>query len=109
MAQIPHVQPGEVIRSSFINGLIDQINALGTGAPPAGVAVPNVLGRTLSQARTTITQPSVNLALGVTLDAQGILVDPNAPASANRIVIMQSPQAGVRLTPGSAVDLILAV
>jgi hypothetical protein len=108
MAQIPHVQSGEVIRANVINTLIDQVNALGSGAPGPGVTVPNVIGRPLSQARTMITQPSVNLSLGLTIDASGVLVDPNAPASATRIVIMQSPPAGTRATVGSAVDLALA-
>ncbi len=108
MAQIPHVQPGEVIRSSFINGLVDQVNALASGAPGPGVSVPHVIGRPLSQARSMITQPAVNLALGLTIDANGASVDPNAPASAALVVIMQSPQASARVNVGSAVDLILA-
>src|SRR5262249_28155126 len=108
MAQIPHVQPGEVIRSSFINNLIDQLNALSTGAPAPGVSVPDVFGRTLSQARTLITQPSVNLALGTTLDAFGTAVDPNASASANRLVIGQAPAAGSLVPVGSPVNLVLA-
>ncbi|MGH9238575.1 MAG: IPT/TIG domain-containing protein [Vicinamibacterales bacterium] len=110
MPPIPHVQPGEVIRSSFINTLIDQLNALsgGTTAPPSGVQVPDVFGRTLSQARSLITAPSVNLALGTTLDSSGTLVDPNAPGSATRLVIGQAPSAQVFVPVGSPVNLVIA-
>ena len=110
MAQIPHIQPGDVIRASFINGLVDQVNALALGGPstPTGVVVPNVIGQQLSQARTTLTQPAVNLALGTTFDTFGALVDPNAPASATRMVVGQSPFGGSRVSAGSAVDLLIA-
>jgi PASTA domain len=107
MAQIPHVQPGEVIRSGFINGLIDAINGIGTGTV-TGIAVPDVFGLTLGVARTMITQPSVNLVLGTALDAFGVLVDPNGSTSAARIVIGQSPPPGTRVPVGSTVNLIVA-
>lgn len=109
MALLSHVQPGEVIRASAWNGLVDQVNTLlGGGGTVAGVPVPSVIGRPLNQARALLTQPSVNLALGVTLDAFGTSVDPNAPASQTRTVIMQSPSAGVQAAVGSPVDLVLA-
>src|SRR5687767_4195360 len=107
MAQIPHVQPGEVIRSSVINELIDQVNAFGgSTGPVSGVEVPELFGRTLTQARALLTQPSVNLALGTTIDTVGTMVDPNAPANATRIVLGQNPVAGTRRPVGSPVSLV---
>lgn len=109
MAQIPHVQPGEVIRSSFINTLIDAINAgTGGGPAPAGVLVPDVFGRTLSQAQSMLAQPSVNLALGTVLDAFGAVVDPNAAGSGLRFVLNASPSVGTRVPAGTAVHLMVA-
>ena len=107
MAAIPHVLPGQVIRANLINQLIDFVNGSGSTVP-SGVEVPDLFGRTLSQARIELTQPALNLALGTTLDAFGTLVDPNAPASQTRLVIGQAPPSGVRVPAGSAVNLVLA-
>jgi IPT/TIG domain/PASTA domain len=106
MALLSHVQPGQVIRASAWNGLVDEVNALQTGAPGSGVTVPNVIGQPLSQARTLLTQPPVNLSLGTTIDAFGQLVDPDT--SGSRVVINQTPNFPMRVPVGSAVDLLLA-
>lgn len=108
MAQIPHVQPGQVIRSKDWNALIDEINALQTGAPGAGVAVPDLFGMPLAQARTTVTQPSVNLTLGPVYDVFGTSINPNASVSASRLVLGQGPPANTRVPVGSPVSLTVA-
>jgi IPT/TIG domain/PASTA domain len=108
MAQIPHVNPGEVIRASLINQLIDAANAGGGTTVPSGVAVPDLFSRTLSQARSLLSQPAVNLPLGATIDAFGTIVDPNAPSSASRVVVGQSPSAGARVPVGTPVSVVLA-
>jgi hypothetical protein len=108
MALIPHVQPGQVIRSNFINALIDEINALQSGAPGAGVAVPDVFGLPLAQARAVITQLSVNLVLGSVFDVFGTAINANSSVNAARLVLGQSPPAQSRVTVGSAVNLTVA-
>ena len=107
MPPIPHVLPGEVIRASLINQLIDAANA-GTGPAPIGVLVPDLFGRTLSQAQSLLTQPSTNLALGTALDVFGAVVDPSAPGSGSRFVLNQSPSTGTRLPIGSPVNVVIA-
>jgi hypothetical protein len=104
---IPHVLPGEVIRASLINQLIDAANAGGT-APATGVEVPDLFGRTLDQARALLTQPSTNLALGTSLDTFGAVVDPNAAGSGSRFVLNQSPSATTRVPVGTPVNLVIA-
>jgi hypothetical protein len=84
------------------------VNAGGTTAVASGVAVPDVFGRTVSQARSLLTQPSVNLALGTAIDTFGAAVDPNTTAGAARLVIGQSPVAGTRVPVGSPVNLVIA-
>jgi hypothetical protein len=104
---IPHVLPGEVIRASLINQLIDAANA-GTGPAPIGVPVPDLFGRTLDQARSLLTQPSTNLALGSVLDVFGAVVDPSAPGSGSRFVLNQSPSTGTYVPIGSPVNVVVA-
>jgi PASTA domain-containing protein len=109
MALLSHVQPGQVIRSRDFNAVIDEINTLSAGgAPGVGVPVPDVFGLQLGQARTTITQPSVNLTLGAALDVFGTVIDPNAAGSAARVVIGQAPPAATRVPVGSPVNLTLS-
>src|SRR5437870_4986118 len=108
MALIPNVLPGQVIRSKDFNTLIDALNALQTGAPGAGVAVPDLFGMPLAQARTTITQPSVNLTLGSVYDVFGTSINPNASVSASRLVLGQAPPASTRVVVGSVVNLTVA-
>lgn len=107
MAAIPHVLPGEVIRASLINQLIDAANA-GGSVVPSGVAVPDVFGMPLAQARTTITQPSVNLILGSVFDVFGTAVNPTASISSTRVVLGQVPPANTRVPVGSTVNLTVA-
>ncbi len=107
MAPIPYVKPGEVIRSSLINQLIDIANG-GGGAPAAGVPVPDVFGVALSQARSMIMQPSVNLNVGSVFDVFGTAISPNAQSAAARLVLGQSPPAFTRVTVGSLVNLTVA-
>jgi hypothetical protein len=107
MPPIPHVLPGEVIRASLINQLIDAANA-GTGPAPIGVPVPDLFGRTLDQARLLLTQPSTNLALGSALDVFGAVVDPSAPGSGSRFVLNQSPSTGTHVPIGSPVNVVVA-
>jgi hypothetical protein len=107
MAAIPHVLPGEVIRATLINQLIDAVNA-GGSVVPSGVAVPDVFGMPLAQARTTITQPSVNLTLGSVFDVFGTAVNANASINAARLVLGQAPPANTRVPVGSTVSLTVA-
>jgi hypothetical protein len=107
MSPIPNVQPGEVIRASLINQLIDAVNG-GISSPATGVAVPDLFGRTLDQARALLTQPTTNLALGTTLDPFGVVVDPNAAGSGSRFVLNQSPSATTRVPVGTPVNLVIA-
>ena len=108
MAQIPHVQPGEIIRASLINALIDAANAGGGATVPTGVPVPDLFGKTAGQARTTLMQPSVNLAMGTTIDTTGVIVDPTTADGGARVVINQSPSAGTYVPAGSPVNLVVA-
>ena len=108
MAAIPNVLPGEVIRAGLINQLIDAVNAGGGATVPSGVAVPDVFGMALAQARTAITQPAVNLTLGQVFDVFGTAINPNASVSAARLVLGQVPPANTRVPVGSPVSLTVA-
>lgn len=107
MASIPHVQPGDVMRASVINALIDRVNSLEAGSG-LGTAVPNLVGRTVGQALSLLNQPSAGLRVGLAIDVFGNVVNAGVAATATRLVLMQSPPVGARVTAGSAVDLIIA-
>jgi len=107
MAPISHVNPGEVIRASLINQLIDVANG-GAAAPASGVAVPDVFGLQLAQARAILTQLSVNLTLGSVFDVFGTAINPSGVGSGGLLVLGQAPPAQTRVPVGSPVNLTVA-
>jgi len=107
MAPISRVNPGEVIRASLINQLIDVANG-GAAAPAAGVAVPDVFGLQLAQARAILTQLSVNLTLGSVFDVFGTAINPSGVGSGGLIVLGQAPPAQTRVPVGSPMNLTVA-
>ncbi|HEX2076799.1 MAG TPA: IPT/TIG domain-containing protein [Longimicrobium sp.] len=107
MAPIPHVQPGDLIRATDMNALIDIVNALEPG-PQTGATVPNLVGRTLGQALALLNQQGSSLAPGFAIDVFGAVVSPATPGSLTRLVIMQSPSVGARVSLGTTVDMIIA-
>lgn len=111
----PPVQPGDLITSSqwnsVLDGLEDALSRLATleGGIGAGTeTVPGLFGRTLSQARAILQQPSSRLSLGRVLDAHGATITPGLPTVQGRLVIGQLPPPGARVGPGSTVDLVVA-
>ena len=70
------------------------------GAFGGGVAVPDLRGLTLDEARTTLSD--VGLELGALTTGQG------EPGTVEGTVIGQSPEAGAERDEGSTVDLVLA-
>lgn len=108
-----HVRPGQVISSTLFNELTDwrdivddRLDQLDGGLGEQ--TVPNVFGRTLSQARTMLRSATVDLNLGRTIDAHGLAVEPNLLASQRRLVIGQAPAPGFAAPRGSPVDLLIA-
>jgi len=110
MAALTTVQAGDLITADRFNEVITRVNDLeaalaGLSVGSGSVTVPSLFGRTLAEARTIIMAPSAQLLLNAVLDAGGALLDPNLAANASRLVIAQTPGAGVRVSPGSSVNL----
>ena len=112
---IVEVQPGDLIKADQWKLLVGRLIALETtvqqlsGTIGGGtITVPNVFGLTLTQARTILTAPAQQLALGAVFDAFGQLINPNATANASLRVINQIPVPGSRTIPGAGVSLVVA-
>ena len=97
------VRAGRVIRQDPLAGSeveagtpVDIVVSLG----PARVTVPNVVGRTQTEARTTIT--SVGLAVGA-------ITQEHSPSIPVGSVIRQDPAAGTEVASGTAVDLVISL
>lgn len=65
----------------------------------SGVVIPNVVGQTLEQAQTNLTDD------GFKIGKQAEVFDPTIPAGS---VVDQSPTAGVQAPKGSSIDLIIS-
>lgn len=113
MATIQHVNPGDLIRADYINGIVDQVQNLATqvanlGVQAGNVQVPNLFGATLASARATLSAPLVGLSLGAVLDVQGNVINPNLLSSANLTVLVQVPAAGAFAYKGSSVNVVVS-
>jgi hypothetical protein len=108
------VEPGDLITSELINELLAMIRDMDTqidvlaGTIGGNVPVPNLFGRTLLTARSTLTQPTINLRVGTVLDATGNVIDPDLAAEQHRLVISQAPAAGMRVSARAAVNMVVA-
>lgn len=114
MATLPsEVQPGDLITSEFMNAILSELVSLRSaldqlGTPSGSVAVPDLFGRTLSEARAILLQPARQLALGNVIDAAGTLIDPLAQANRLLRVLAQVPIAGAYVQPATAVNLVVS-
>jgi hypothetical protein len=100
------VEPGQLITAELLNKLIARVQTID---PEDGkVDVPNVFGRTLSEAVQLLKTPGANVQLGSVLDVTGATIAPNDPTKAGLRVIGQSPSAATRVTSGSGINLVIA-
>jgi beta-lactam-binding protein with PASTA domain len=101
------VQPGDLITADLLNAIIRRLQGVSAG-PGGTVDVPNLFGRTLSSAVILLQTPGSNLLVGVILDASGNVVasvDPNVQGSR---VLSQTPPAGIKVSPATAINLVIA-
>jgi hypothetical protein len=101
------VQPGDIISAELFNRMIAMLNAhesqLAGGHGDA--VVPDLFGRTLSDARLAL--EAQQLSLGSVVDVFGAVVAPGA-AAASRLVLNQVPVAGSRTVTRASVHLVVA-
>ena len=102
------VQPGDIISSELMTEILSRLSQLSDAVLTGTQSVPNLIGLSLTDARTLIQQPSLQLALGFVVDATGAVINPNAAANANLIVLNQSPVASHLAPVNSSVDLIVS-
>lgn len=108
MATLPtQVRPGDVITSDLMNAILDAIGKL-QGTPTGTQQVPNVFGAALGDARSTILQPSRQLALDFVFDVSGASIDPLVAANAALVVLNQTPAGGTMVAPGTPVSLVVS-
>ena len=115
MPVTPTVQPGDLISAerwnlllAQVTDLANQVQQLSGGVVTGTVTVPNLFGRTLAEASAIITQPALQLALGVVLDASGKVVNPQQQGMGQLLVLNQVPSAGTKTNPGASVQLVVA-
>ena len=115
MPPTTQVNPGDLITAVLMNEILQrlggaesQLQSIGTPTPGGTVVVPTVIGRPLSQAKTILEVPTLQLSLGSVLNTSGTLVDPVQTSSASLMVLSQIPQPGTRVAPNTSVDLLVA-
>jgi hypothetical protein len=109
MAPIPTVNSGGLITAEFMNQIIARINDIDgrTGTATGTVTVPLLVGRTLGQARAILQAPSTQLQMGEVLNTSGAFIDTLTNDSLALTVINQMPAANARVSPGTAVLLLV--
>ena len=107
-AIVDTVRPGDVISSDLMARIIALLNAhdAALGGGGGGIAVPNLFGRTLTEARLMLQLQQ--LALGTVVDIFGVIVNPNAAASGSLVVLNQVPIAGAGTIVGATVGLVVS-
>lgn len=109
------IKPGDLITAEMLNAILGRIETLedqllllvgsvGTGP----IVVPDLMGRTLAQTRSMLSQPNVNLNIGQAFDAFGNLVDIDLSSVQLRVVLNQHPMPGIRVATGSVIDIVLS-
>ena len=63
------VQPGDIISSELMTEILSRLSQLSDAVLTGTQSVPNLIGLSLTDARTLIQQPSLQLALGFVVDA----------------------------------------
>lgn len=114
MAPITQVSPGDLITADLMNQILSRLGQLdglvgqlgGAGGGP--IVVPTLYGRTLSDARSIISNPAQQLTLGSVLDTAGNVVNVNTPQVGLLIVVSQAPQPGTRVAAQTSIDLLIA-
>lgn len=106
------VTAGDLITAELMNEILARLAnhdaLIGQGAGAGTIVVPSVFGRTLTDARAIITAPTAQLVFGAVIDTQGNVVNPNLSQSLLLAVLAQTPSAGSRVAPQTAVDLLVA-
>lgn len=105
---VDNIRPGDVISSDLMTRIIAILNAhdalLGGGSE--GLVVPNLFGRSITDARVMLQLQQ--LTLGTVVDVFGTIVNSQAVASASLIVLNQVPVAGAGTILGAAVSLVVS-
>jgi hypothetical protein len=114
MAQsIDKVKPGDLIKSELINAMIDNLESLTQAMSGIGgiglIVVPNLVGRTLGEARALLSDPTAHLNLGAVFDVFGLAASAVATDAQTRLVVNQVPPSGARVAVGTALNLVLSV
>lgn len=102
------VRPGDIISADLINAMLDELAELRGTASGGTQTVPDVFGSFLSDARTVLSQPALQLSLGFTFDVHGAAVDPLAPANQSLVVLNQSPVANALVAVNTPVNLVVS-
>lgn len=104
------VRPGDVISAELMTRIIAMLNAheaaLGGGTSGGGVVVPNLFGRTLSEARVSLELQG--LVLGTVVDVFGSIVNTAGSSSGSLMVLNQVPSGGDTTVAGGAVNLVVS-
>lgn len=109
MGTLPsEVQPGDTISSELMTTILSRLSELSDVVLTGTQSVPDVIGKTLADARTLIQQPSRQLALGFVVDVTGEAISPNAEGNSDLVVLNQSPIAGRLTVVHSSVNLVVS-
>lgn len=109
MATTTTVTPGDLITAELMNEILARLAALEGGGGSAGllVTVPTVIGKTISEARAILLAPAQQVALGTVTDVNGKTVNSALPSSGTRKVVSQSPGPGLKVSPNTAIFLLV--
>ena len=72
------------------------------------VVVPKLFGLTLSQARTVVGLPSVNLEIGTVITSHGLVYSADDAAAQSRVVLNQVPDENTAVPTDTRIDLVVS-
>ncbi len=104
------VRPGDLITADLFNAVLGRLAEIEDllGGSGGLVEVPRLVGLTLGQAQSQLSQSGSSFVIDEAFDALGISLNPNTNEARARRVLNQVPSPGARVASAGPIDVILS-